>query len=517
MQSRRKFLKQVSLIAGGAAAQGLWPAGRAEAADDLPNIVFMMADDLGYGDVHANNPESKIPTPNFDRIARQGMRFTDAHSGSAVCTPTRYGVVTGRYSWRTRMKSGVLNGYSAPLIEPGRATVASALKGLGYHTACIGKWHLGMELPKKGDGKQPALDYAGKIEGGPRAVGFDYNYNVIASLDMPPYVYVENEGFVEAGTETYPGSAFPEFIRSGPKAPGFDFDGCLDRLADTAARYIAERGKARKEGGAPFFLYFPLTAPHKPVMPAQRFQGASDLGDYGDFIMQVDDTVGRVERALRTAGVSDNTLFIVTSDNGSFMYRLRNAPERHLDASGEDHVTQSSVQAFDQKHHKSNYIWRGTKADIWDGGHRVPFIAQWPARVQGGATCDTPICHTDFMATAVEAAGGALAAGAGEDSFSIVPLLLEKTAKKRPPVVHHSGNGTYALRDGQWKFILGMGSGGRGQPSSRPWSRPYQLYNMKVDPSETINLIHLAKHQKVVDKMMQWAEDLGILANKPKG
>jgi arylsulfatase A len=518
----------------------VWPLGKGDAdavpERRLPNIVMILADDLGYGDVRAFNPDSRIPTPHLDRIAEQGMRFTDAHSGSSVCTPTRYGILTGRYCWRTRLKSGVLSGYSSPLIEPERPTVASFLKRNGYDTACVGKWHLGMRLPfieEEGSASSnravrakaaregryaeafSPIDYGDRIENGPQVNGFDYNYNVIASLDMPPYVYVENDRFVEAATEAVERRAFPEFWRAGPMAPGFKFEECLDHLTDKAVQYIAERANAGPAGGRPFFLYFPLTAPHKPVTPVKDLQGKSKLGPYGDFIMQVDRTVGRIDNALHEAGVAENTLLIVTSDNGSFMFRLENVPANMRRAGGEDHVTRPATQAYDSKHHQSNHIWRGTKADIWDGGHRVPFIARWPGRVEAGTTCDTPICHTDFMATCADVIGAALPDDAAEDSFSLLQLLLgQEPAQKRSPVVHHSANGTFALRDGPWKMIFGSGSGGRGQPKSKPWTEPYQLYNMHDDPSETTNLIDNPDCAPVVRRLTQWAEKLGIVNQK---
>jgi len=292
--TRRDFLRGMSATL--ALSSWTFEKGAADtaSAQRQPNIVLILADDLGYGDVRAFNPKSRIPTPNLDRIAEEGMRFTDAHSGSAVCTPTRYGVLTGRYCWRTRLKSGVLSGYSPPLMDPQRPTVASLLKQSGYNTACVGKWHLGMDLPfiedqgsassnrtarekaarsgRFGENRTP-IDYDGRIENGPQAYGFDYNYNVIASLDMPPYVYVENDRFVEAATETVDGSDFPEFWRAGPIAPGFKFRDCLDRLTGKAVDYIAKQSKTGPDGKRPFFLYFPLTAPHKPVIPSSDFQG----------------------------------------------------------------------------------------------------------------------------------------------------------------------------------------------------------------------------------------------------
>ena len=220
------------------------------APSQRPNIVFILADDLGYGDVHAFNPMSKIPTPNFDELAEQGMMFSDAHSGCAVCTPTRYGVLTGRYSWRTRLKRGVLNGYSSHLIDPNRQTIASLLQQQGYHTACVGKWHLGMDFPK-GTGQQK-VDYSGVIEHGPNTNGFDYFYGIAASLDFPPYVYMENNRFVELASERFAGSPFPAYLRAGEQGPSFKHIETLDHLTAKATDYLKRRSKTDK----PFFVRY---------------------------------------------------------------------------------------------------------------------------------------------------------------------------------------------------------------------------------------------------------------------
>ena len=503
--NRRDFFKAAA--AGAALSTGF----RADATEKQPNIVFVLADDMGYGDVRAFNPSSKVPTPHLDRVAAGGMRFTDAHSGSAVCTPTRYGVLTGRYSWRTPMKSGVLNGYSRPLIEPGQLTVAEMLQQAGYRTGCVGKWHLGMDLPRVAGGGDKDLDPAGRVENGPHDRGFDYNFNVLASLDMPPYVYVENDRFAGVASDNIDASKFPKYWRAGAIDPEFSMVDCLDQLTDKAVDFIAESA----QGDAPFFLYFPLTAPHKPVLPHPRYHGKSGVGDYGDFLIQVDDVIGRVDQALADVGAAEDTLFIMTSDNGSFMYRLQNAPERHGGGSDRDHVDDASIQAYDTQNHRANLHWRGTKADIWDGGHRVPYIARWPKRVRAGSDCDTPICLTDLMATCADAAGIEVPEGAAEDSYSILPWLEGKRSPApRPPVVHHSINGTLAMREGDYKLIFGSGSGGRGTPSSKPWSEPYQLYHFGKDPWETKNLIDEPEHASVLARFMDNAEKLGILAER---
>lgn len=486
--SRRDFLRAASAAVGGLVFSNLLSAQTSR--DHRPNIVFVLADDLGYGDVHAFNPDSQIPTPNLDRLSQQGMIFTDAHSGSAVCTPTRYGLLTGQYCWRSRLKSGVLNGYSPHLIDPKRQTVAGLLKQQGYHTACIGKWHLGMDFPK-GQG-QSKVDYSGLIENSPNGYGFDYFYGISASLDFPPYVYIENNRFTEPATEQVKASRFPAYSRAGEQGPTFKHIEALDHLTAKATAYLTTRSKE----ATPFFLYFPMTSPHKPVLPAPRFRGKSGLGDYGDFVMHADWVVGEIQKTLAATGLADNTLLMVTSDNGSYMYRL-DAPECPANLTSQsqkpegdmDHVSDSTIQGFASKHHRANGPWRGTKADVWEGGHHIPFLARWPGKVAPGSRCDRTICLVDLMATAAHMLDIPLSMDMGEDSFSLIPLLLgHEETWTRPPVVHHSSNGTFALREGKWKLIAGKGSGGRGKPGSKPWSTPYQLYDMRSDPGETTDL-----------------------------
>ncbi len=467
------------------------------AAAERPNIVFILADDMGSGDIQALNAKSTIPTPHLNRLAAEGMTFTDAHSPSAVCTPTRYTTLTGRYCWRSEMKQGVLNGYGAPIIETDRPTVASHLQKAGYQTAVIGKWHLGLGFQKNAEGDwawdQP-LDYS------PIDVGFDRSLIIPASLDFPPYIYIEGHDITGQPDRTQPAIKFPDFLREGELGSDFSIVDCLDKLTEETVKYL--RAPERKE--APFFLYFPLTAPHKPVSPHPRFQGKSELGPYGDFIMQVDWTVGQVLDALDEAALAENTLIMYTSDNGSFMYRLTDEGEPH-------HVADQTVQAYYEGHHTANGIYRGTKADIYEGGHRVPFLARWPQVVEAGSECAQPICHADLFATAMELAGGQLPDPrfGAQDSYSLVPLLQGRSSIPRAPVVHHSGGAMFAIRDGDWKLILGSGSGGRQQPRGKKWELPYQLYNLADDPGETNNLFasHREKADELSAKMQQLFAD----------
>ncbi len=454
---------------------------------ERPNIVFILADDMGTGDLGCYNPESKVPTPNMDRLAAGGMRFTDMHSPSAVCTPTRYGVLTGRYAWRTRLKSGVLWGYSPNLIEPGRVTVAELLRDHGYATACIGKWHLGL-----GDAER--TDYSRPLRPGPLDHGFDFFFGIPASLDIEPYVWVENDRVLEAPTGQIAASkprrgGGEGFWRGGPIAPGFRHADVLPMITRKAVEYIEER----KGSEVPFFLYFPLTAPHTPWLPAEEFRGKSGAGPYGDFTAQVDWTVGRVLDALERAGVAERTLVILTSDNGA-------------------HWTPADIEKYG---HRANHRLRGQKADIWEGGHRVPFIARWPGRVPAGMVSDRLGCLTDFWATAASIVGAAVPGRAAEDSFDLLPVLVpsSQTGDGNPPVareavVNHSANGTFAIRRGSMKLILGRGSGGFSNPRTikpGPGEPTGQLYDLAEDPAETVNLY--GDRPEVVEELTALLDD----------
>ncbi len=447
-------------------------SGEAAHRAPRPNVVFILADDLGYGDVAALNPSSRIPTPNLDRLAAEGMAFTDAHSPSGVCTPTRYALLTGRYTWRSRLKNGVLWVDSPPLIEPGRQTVADVLAGAGYRTAAVGKWHLGLGYGRDANGE---IDRTLPLDDGPTTHGFGSFFGIPASLDMAPYFYVEDLAVVEPLTAQNPGGRFPKFMRKGPRSPGFSVVDCLDVLTAKAVGFIDEAA----DGDEPFFLYFPLTAPHKPVLPHPRFDGTTALGPYGDFIGQVDDTVGRVLAALEEAGVADDTLVIFSSDNGSFMHR-------RAAGSGPDHVDDPTLQAYRETTHTANFVFRGTKADVWEGGHHVPLLARWPAAVEAGSRSEQTVCLVDTLATLAALAGASVPVGNGEDSFDLSPLLLgEADRVERAGVVNHSSSGMFALRDGPWKLVAGNGSGGREKPKGKPFARPYMLFDLAADPSET--------------------------------
>jgi len=363
-----------------------------------PNIVFILADDLGYGDVRCLNPEGKIPTPHMDRLAAGGMAFTDAHSSSSVCTPTRYGVLTGRYNWRSRLKSGVLGGASPTLIETGRLTVPEFLKQHGYKTACIGKWHLGLDWERKPNA--PAfenkiekaedtwkIDFSKPFQNGPVAVGFQHFFGIAASLDMAPYAYLENDHVIAQPTvdKSFPMIAGKEKpSRKGPAAADFEAEQVLPTITAKVEEYIQQAAKDSQEG-KPFFLYMPLNAPHTPILPSKEWLGKSGISPYADFVMQTDATIGRVLDALKQAKIDSNTLLIVTSDNGFAPY----AGYPELQAKG----------------HNPSANLRGTKADIFDGGHRVPFLVQWPGHVKPGSQTNQLTCLNDLFATCADVLG----------------------------------------------------------------------------------------------------------------
>ncbi|MBI3471882.1 MAG: arylsulfatase [Candidatus Solibacter usitatus] len=454
--TRRDFCTGLAMSA---AELGMRDAARA--AGKLPNIVYILADDLGWGDLGCYNPESAVPTPHANRLAARGIRFTDMHSPSAVCTPTRYGILTGRYCWRSRLKSGVLAGYSPNLIESGRLTVPAMLKLAGYYTAGVGKWHLGL-------GNRERTDYDQPLRPGPVDHGFDSYYGIPASLDMDPYLYFENDRVVEKPTSNTAGQNSPRgvFWRPGAIAPHFDIPEVLPALGGKAVSMIRERSR-RPE--SPFFLYLALTAPHTPWVPKPPYLGRSKAGLYGDFVAQVDDTLGRVLQALDDNKLADNTLVVFTSDNGA-------------DWKVEDKARYA---------HRANANWRGEKADIWDGGHRIPFLARWPGRIKPGTTNELG-CLTDLMATLAGIVDYKLPKNAGEDSYDLLPALLGKKGKPiRDAVVHHSSLGMFSIRRGEWKLELGLGSGGFSPPrhlDPAPGGPQGQLYNLAKDPAETDNV-----------------------------
>lgn len=451
-------------------------SGLAAGTANRPNIIYILADDLGYGDLKCYNPQSKIPTPNLDRLASEGIRFTDAHAPDAVCTPTRYGILTGRYCFRSRMKTGVLRPWAPPLIEKGRLTVPAFLRENGYTTACIGKWHLGWTWPTK-EGLPPQstdglgnVDFSKPITDGPTARGFDFYFGVDVP-NYPPYCFIADER-----TVGIPSSAAPlakgTFNRAGPMVEGWNLTNILPELTTRAVRYVEEGAKAAP--AKPFFLYFPLTAPHYPIVPAAEFAGRSQAGDYGDFVAQVDATVGEVLAALDRTGQATNTLVIFSSDNGPEVGELT------LGA-------YARIRTFD---HRSMDGLRGAKRDAWEGGHRVPFIARWPGRIPTNTMSDELICQVDLLATCAALLQKSLPVDAGEDSYNILPALLGEKgdAPVRSSVILHSMSGKFAIRRGDWVLIDAPSGDDNGKSGEPEWLKQERGYKKNAFPGELYNL-----------------------------
>ncbi|MGJ8650869.1 MAG: sulfatase family protein [Opitutaceae bacterium] len=464
-------------------------------AAEQPNIIYILADDLGYGDVQCLNPErGKIPTPHMDQLASEGMTFTDAHTTSSVCTPTRYGVITGRYNWRTTRQSSVLDGYGLPMIAIDRMTVPSLLKENGYTTAMIGKWHLGLGIAtidgkkakakgglkeKKGQGafapeELSNIDWKGTIEGGPVDLGFESWFGITASLDFPPYVWIRDRNWIGEGTHS------KAFHRDGPASGDFEAIDVLDQLTAETVEYIAEY-----DSDKPFFIYMPLPSPHTPIVPTSKWQGKSGLGSYGDFVMQTDDVLGQVVKALEDKGISENTIVIMTSDNGC----SPRADFKNLESHG----------------HFASAQYRGAKADIWEGGHRVPFLVKWPKVIKPGSVSDELTCQSDLLATCADLVGADLPANAGEDSESILPVFKgEPTDFSRKGIINHSISGHFAYREGKYKLVLAYGSGGWMGPKESQAKKAglpkAQLYDLDSDPEEQNNLYE--SHPELAERLL---------------
>lgn len=458
-----------------------------KASDTKPNIVIILADDLGYGDVSACNENSKIITPNIDCLAEHGVSFTDAHTSSAVCSPTRYGILTGRYNWRSTLKSGVLSGYSKALIREGRLTLPAFLQGEGYKTAFIGKWHLGWDwaiaeedsLERGNFDSRPMVDFSKPVANGPNTRGFNYSFGFCGSLDMAPYVWVENDMptmvpekyTVDTGKQTW--------WRKGLTSEDFVHERVLPDVTQKTVQFINENAGSEK----PFFVYMPLPAPHTPILPTAEFKGKSGLDNiYGDFVLMVDDVVGQVKKALEENGIAENTILIFTSDNGC--------------------SPQADFEQLASKGHDPNYVFRGHKADIFEGGHRVPFIVSWPKKVKPGKT-DQLACTTDFFATLADLIDAGFPDNAAEDSYSLAGALgLKSDAEVRSGIVHHSVNGSFAYRKGNYKVVFCPGSGGWSFPapnSEEVKMLPLvQLYDLSSDISEENNL--QAENPEIVEQ-----------------
>ncbi len=461
----------------------------------LPNVVVVLADDMGWGDLGCYG--SAIPTPNIDRLAAEGVRATDCHAASAVCTPSRYALMTGRYAWRGPLKNFVLMGHGPAIVEPSRSTLASALHDAGYATGGFGKWHLGLGWRHTdgtvrdafADGAQlhdsvdtdfgNDIDYTAPFTGGPTDLGFDRFFGIAGSLDMPPYCFLEQDRTV--GIPNREKEVYLTEQRPGLQVEHWREDEADVRFVTEACRWLSDRSITQ-----PFFCYLAPSAPHRPNVPPGFIRGRSGLGDRADGVCLVDWMVGQLRGTLADLGVLDDTLFIVTSDNGAVTYFTDDG---------------------DPTRHKPNGDWRGQKGDLWDGGHREPFIARWPARFAAGSTNDAPFCLTDVLPSIADALGIDLPPGAAEDGRPMLGVLAgASTADYERAIVHHSLAGRFAIRRGRWKALFSEGSGGGfSEPSisalfstgtgkahtAPPWDAEHpagQLYDVHADPFETTNL-----------------------------
>lgn len=455
----------------------------------LPNIVFILADDMGYGDLQSFNPESKISTPALNRLAAEGMKFTDAHAPGSWCVPSRYGLVTGQYPLRKSMdiKKG-------SLIAKDQLTIASLLQRNGYHTAMIGKWHLGFD----GISDWNKAEYSQPFKGGPADCGFDYFFGMHASLDIPPYFFIENNRTVEAPSDTIADHQSPDatttisgkFWRGGKIAPGFKHEEVLPVFTKKAISFIVSHVQEKKQ--QPFFLYLSLTAPHTPWAAQKQFAGKSAVGEYGDFTMQADFSIGEVLQTLEKQGLKENTLVIFTSDNGPVWFK----------------------EDISKYNHRAAARFRGMKLDAYEGAHRVPFIVRWPGKVKPGTSSSQLLCLTDMLATFDEVAGDTLSAGDKRDSYTLLPALLGKGMSQRKGLIVEG----HTVREGDWKLIIGSGTG----VLQRQWGLVKaegvkgELYNVKEDPGETTNLytVHPEKVAHLTNRMEQYKAESTALKLK---
>jgi arylsulfatase A-like enzyme len=499
----RRVPALITALALGTVSCAAPPAG----SQSRPNILLILADDLGYGDVGCYNPESRIPTPRLDRLAAEGLRFTDAHSPSTVCTPSRYSLLTGRMAFRTGFRS-VFTGVGGPcLIEPGRLTLPGMLRDRGYVTALFGKWHVGMTFFDK-DGRAihqngldavKRVDFSRSIPDGPLHRGFDRFFGTACcpTTDFL-YAFVDGDrvsvppaGMLDRGT--LPRHPYADDCRVGLIAPGFDHQEVDLLFLEKSLRFLEDH--ARASPGKPFFLLHATQAVHLPSLAGRDFRGKTASGPHGDFIFEFDAIVGALMDALDRSGFADNTLVLVSSDNG---------PEV------------PTVKAMRRDHqHDGARPWRGVKRDNWEGGHRVPLIARWPRKVKAGGVSDEPICLTDILATCAAIAGADLPDAAAEDSYDMLPALLGQRGESpvREYILHQTTSLALAIRRGRWKYLDHQGSGGNRYDQGGAWGMmeyalperapdaPGQLYDMEEDPGETTNLYH--RHPEIVKALRQ--------------
>jgi arylsulfatase A len=465
-------------------------------AGKLPNVVIIYADDMGFGDLGANNPGSRIPTPNLDRLAQEGMRFTDGHSSSGICTPSRFAMLTGQHHWRRF--HGIVGAFGGTVFEPDDFTLANMFRSKGYNTACIGKWHLGWNwdaLRKEGapkptknePGRPEHYDWSRPIPDGPLAQGFDYYFGD-GTINFPPYCWVENDRVVEAPTVMMDTKTFKKIpegnweFRGGPMVDGWNPYDVLPTLTGKAVAWLEKQSVDKS-----FFLYFPLPSPHAPIIPNDAYRGKSEAGPFGDFVFESDAMAGRILQALEEKGFAENTIVVFTADNG---------PEKY---------------AYDRQknyNHWSSGPLRGLKRDVWEGGHRVPFVVRWPGRTEPGAVSGETISQVDLAATLASVIGYGLDSKEAVDSYNLVPLLEGKqyTQPLRKATVQNTKANAFALRRGDWAYIDAKS----GEHSKSPgWfndergygkdTTPGLLYNLKDDPAQHKNLY--ASHPEKVAEM----------------
>ncbi len=470
-----------------------------------PNVIIILADDLGYGDISANQIDPKISTPAIDGLVNQGMHFDNAHTASSVCTPSRYALLTGRYSWRTKLRSGVLFGYDQPLITERDYTIGQLFQDAGYRTSAIGKWHLGLpwsinsasdyvsrtkdSIVHKLLAKENDMDIAEPFTelNWHKNIGFDYFYGISASLDIPPYGMIENGQYLapinsRVEASEHQASYDRDYWREGPATEGFDHGKVLKDITKKSVEFV------EKNSENPFFMYMALTAPHTPWLPSEEFRGKSNAGKYGDFLAMVDWSVGQVLEALERKGLSDNTIVIFTSDNGAH---------------------EKAIEEFGGSGHRPNVNFRGQKGDLYEGGHHVPLVIKWSGYVPEGVRSSQLVVLTDLMRTVADMVGVAMPEGAGEDSKSFYSVVSgENKRSERVSAIYHSQIGTFAVQHEDWKLIEHLGSGGFTQPryvvstSDKP---PRQLFNLESDISETQDLVlqqtdKVNELQKILDE-----------------
>ena len=446
-----------------------------------PNVILILADDMGYGDVSVLNPESKIHTRNLDALGNGGIIFTDAHASSSLSTPSRYSIITGQYSWRTDLKRGVYGGYHrGSLIEDGRGTLATMFSKSGYETACIGKWHLGWDWTLRENAKNDRdVDFTAPVKNGVISRGgFDHSFGIVASLDMPPYVYVEDDKPTAVPDHIAEGMTGQKLFRSGPMAPDFKPEECLPTFFRKSMEYV----DARRDSDKPFFIYLPLNAPHTPILPSAEYEGKSGIGPYGDYILMIDDLIGDLVQHLKDNGQWDNTILVFTTDNGC-------AP-------------QIGIPEIEAKGHHPSYIYRGYKTDIYDGGHRVPLILAWGDRLRPRKD-NSLVCLSDFYATFAQMTGYEIPDNEAEDSYSFWNNVTGHGKTARKDIIHLSGEGALALREKNSKLVFYAGSGGDAFPRFNQLEGlpEMQLYNMKKDPGEKTNLIEKGRYGRKVERL----------------